>query len=85
MLSSLLSLHDTIQTTVPLFHSNNMARVQHGTFYDVLGISQNADHAAIKTAYKKMSRQCHPDKNLGNGHAVARQQAVCNQSLSTVD
>ena len=82
---SLLSLRDTTQPTVRLFHSNNMARVQHTTFYDVLGINQDADHDAIKTAYKRMSRQCHPDKNLGNGHAVARQQAVSNQSLSTVD
>ncbi|KAK0511857.1 hypothetical protein JMJ35_005707 [Cladonia borealis] len=60
-----------------------MARVQRGTFYDVLGISQDADHDAIKTAYKRMSRQCHPDKNLGNGHAVARQQAV-NEAYGTL-
>ena len=85
MVLSVISLYQISQPTVGFSYLNNMARVQHGTFYDVLGISQNADHAAIKTAYKRMSRQCHPDKNLGNGHAVARQQAVCNQSLSTVD
>lgn len=62
-----------------------MARVEHRTFYDVLGISQDASHDAIKRAYKATSRQCHPDKNLGNGHAVARQQAVSSQSSSTVD
>ena len=62
-----------------------MARLQHGTFYDVLGISQGADHDAIKTAYKRMSRQCHPDKNLGNAHAVERQQAVSSQFPSTAD
>ncbi len=62
-----------------------MATVSHRTFYDVLGISQDANHDAIKTAYKKMSRQCHPDKNPGNGHAVAWQQAVSSQSSNTAD
>ena len=62
-----------------------MARVPHRTFYDVLGINQDANHDAIRTAYKRMSRQCHPDKNPGNGRAVAWQQEVSSQSSSTAD
>ena len=61
-----------------------MARVQHRTFYDVLGISRDANHDAIKLAYKKMSRRCHPDKNPGNAHAVAWQQEVSSQSSSAI-
>ena len=62
-----------------------MARVPHRTFYDVLGINQDANYDAIKLAYKKMSRRCHPDKNPGNGHAVAWQQEVSSQPSSTAD
>ena len=60
-----------------------MARVPYRTFYDVLGVSQDANHDAIKIAYKKMSRRCHPDKNPGNARAVAWQQEVSSQSSST--
>ena len=60
-----------------------MARVPYRTFYDVLGVSQDANRDAIKIAYKKMSRRCHPDKNPGNARAVAWQQEVSSQSSST--
>ena len=82
---SLPSLRHITQHTVPFFHLNNMAGVQRRTFYDVLCISQDANPDAIKTAYKRMSRQCHPDKNLGSAQAVERQQAVSSQSSSTAD
>ena len=62
-----------------------MARVPHRTFYDVLGVSQDANHDAIKIAYKTMSRRCHPDKNPGNAHAIAWQQEVSSQPLSPTD
>ena len=62
-----------------------MARVPHRTFYDVLGVNQDANHEAVKLAYKKMSRRCHPDKNPGNSHAVAWQQEVSSRSLNTAD
>lgn len=32
--------------------------------YAVLGISRDADDKTIKTAYRQMSKQYHPDKNL---------------------
>eukprot|EP00968_Pinguiococcus_pyrenoidosus_P018287 scaffold1881_cov256-Pinguiococcus_pyrenoidosus.AAC.9 len=32
-------------------------------FYKILGVGRNADEAEIKKAYRKLSRQYHPDKN----------------------
>lgn len=38
-------------------------------YYDVLGISRNADAAAIKKAYRKLAKKYHPDTNQGNADA----------------
>ncbi len=36
------------------------------TLYDILGISSTASAAEIKTAFKKLAKQYHPDKNPGS-------------------
>ena len=34
-------------------------------YYDLLGISDNADAATIKKAYREKAKIMHPDKNKG--------------------
>ncbi len=38
-------------------------------YYDVLGIARNAKDAQIKSAYRKLALQHHPDRNQGNKDA----------------
>jgi curved DNA-binding protein CbpA len=44
--------------------------------YQVLGLARNADEAAIKTAFRKLARQYHPDVNPGDPHADERFKAI---------
>ncbi|WP_341834122.1 J domain-containing protein [Chitinophaga pollutisoli] len=42
------------------------------TLYQILGVPENATPAFMKTAFRKLSMQYHPDRNPGNPAAEAR-------------
>ena len=35
-------------------------------YYKILGVSKDADAAAIKKSYRKLAKDLHPDKNSGD-------------------
>ncbi|MEI9885463.1 MAG: molecular chaperone DnaJ [Rhizomicrobium sp.] len=41
-------------------------------FYEVLGCQKGADAAALKSSYRKMAMECHPDRNPGDHTAEIR-------------
>jgi molecular chaperone DnaJ len=41
-------------------------------YYRILGVSETATAKEVKTAYRKLSRQYHPDTNSGDAHAEER-------------
>ncbi|ABS28651.1 molecular chaperone DnaJ [Anaeromyxobacter sp. Fw109-5] len=46
--------------------------MQKRDYYEVLGVERAADETAIKTAYRKLAHQFHPDKNPGDKKAEDR-------------
>ncbi|MET0366287.1 MAG: DnaJ C-terminal domain-containing protein [Sphingobium sp.] len=46
--------------------------------YSLLGIPRTADEAAIKSAYRKLAKELHPDKNKDNPKATERFSEVTN-------
>jgi curved DNA-binding protein len=47
-------------------------------YYSVLGLSKSASSEEISKAYKKLARECHPDRNPGDKAAEARFKEVQN-------
>lgn len=45
-------------------------------YYEVLGVTRDADGAAIKSAYRKLAMQYHPDRNQGCKENEAKFKAV---------
>src|SRR5437868_9498952 len=45
-------------------------------YYELLGIQRGADDAAIKAAYRRMAKECHPDRHQGCPQQEARFKAV---------
>ena len=45
-------------------------------FYEILGLDQSADSTAIRTAYKRLAMQYHPDRNPGNPQAEEMFKAI---------
>src|SRR6516164_9863023 len=41
-------------------------------YYEILGISRDSDDQAIKSAYRKLALQHHPDRNPGSKEAEER-------------
>lgn len=46
--------------------------VEFRDYYEVLGLTRQADEKSIRTAYRRLARQHHPDVNPGNAEAEQR-------------
>ena len=53
-----------------------MASASHQNYYQLLGITEQADLKEIRDAYHKLALRCHPDKDPCNPRAVAAFQKV---------
>jgi curved DNA-binding protein len=46
--------------------------MEYKDYYQILGISRDADEKEVKRAFRKLARQCHPDVNPGDAEAEER-------------
>lgn len=49
------------------------------SYYEILEVSQNADKATIKKAYRRLAKEYHPDKNQGDADAEHKFK-LCNEA-----
>jgi molecular chaperone DnaJ len=47
-----------------------------GDYYELLGLTRGADDAAIKAAYRRLAKECHPDRHGGCTNQEARFKAI---------
>jgi molecular chaperone DnaJ len=52
-------------------------------FYEVLGVARDADDKSLKSAYRKMAMQFHPDRNPGDAESEAKFKEV-NEAYDTL-
>jgi molecular chaperone DnaJ len=45
-------------------------------YYETLGIQRGADEAAIKAAYRRLAKECQPDRHNGCAQKDARFKAI---------
>ena len=45
-------------------------------YYQLLGVPRGADDAAIKSAYRKLAKECHPDRHNGCSEQAERFKAI---------
>src|SRR5919202_2658885 len=45
-------------------------------YYEIMGVQRGADDAAIKAAYRRLAKDCHPDRHNGCRDQEARFKAV---------
>jgi len=53
------------------------------TFYNILGVGENATKEEIKKAYRALQMKYHPDKNPGNQEAISMTQKI-NEAYETL-
>jgi molecular chaperone DnaJ len=57
--------------------------VEKRDYYEVLGVGREADDGAIKSAYRKLAHQYHPDKNPGD-HAAEERFKECSEAYAVL-